>query len=45
MSDAEKQRLVSANIGEGILFAGTQHVAIRVLASPYEKEFITTDVK
>jgi len=45
LSDAEKQRLVSANIGEGILFAGTQHVAIRVLASPYEKEFITTDVK
>ena len=45
LSEAEKQRLVAAGIGEGIIFAGNQHVAIKVLASPYEKEFITTDVK
>lgn len=44
LSEAEKQRLVSASVGEGIIFAGTQHVAIKVLASPQEKEFITTDV-
>ena len=45
LSEAEKQRLVAAGIWEGIIFAGNQHVAIKVLASPYEKEFITTDVK
>jgi conjugal transfer ATP-binding protein TraC len=45
LSEAEKQRLVAAGIGEWIIFAGNQHVAIKVLASPYEKDFITTDVK
>jgi conjugal transfer ATP-binding protein TraC len=45
LSEAEKQRLVAAWIGEWIIFAGNQHVAIKVLASPYEKDFITTDVK
>lgn len=45
LSDAEKQRLVAAGIWEWIIFAGNQHVAIKVLASPYEKDFITTDVK
>jgi type IV secretory pathway VirB4 component len=45
LSEAEKQRLVSAWIGEGILFAWNQHVAIKVLASPHEKDFISTDVK
>jgi type IV secretory pathway VirB4 component len=44
LSEAEKQQLVASNIGEGLLFAGNQHVAVKILASPEEKEFITTDV-
>ncbi len=45
LSEAEKQQLVASNIGEGLLFAWNQHVAVKILASPDEKEFITTDVK
>ena len=44
LSEAEKQTLVASNIGEGLFFAGKQHVAVRILASPSEKEFITTNV-
>jgi type IV secretory pathway VirB4 component len=44
LSENEKQKLVSANIWEWLLFADNQHVAIKILASPYEKDFITTDV-
>lgn len=45
LSTAEKQRLVAASIGEWLLFAGNQHVALKILASPQEKDFITTDVR
>ena len=38
------QKLVAAGIGEWLMFAGSQHVSIKIVASPYEKEFITTDV-
>lgn len=44
LSEAEQQRLVSVGVGEGLIFAGTQHIATKVLASPSEKSFITTDV-
>ncbi len=44
LSEAEKQQLVASNIGEWLLFAGNQHVAVKILASPDEKAFITTDV-
>lgn len=44
LSEAEQRRLVSAGIGEGLIFAGNQHVAVKILASPEEKTFITTDV-
>jgi conjugal transfer ATP-binding protein TraC len=44
LSDAEQQKLVAAGIGEWLMFAGSQHVSIKIVASPYEKEFITTDV-
>jgi type IV secretory pathway VirB4 component len=44
LSEAEKHRLVSAWIGEWLIFAGNQHVAVKILASPGEKEFLTTDV-
>jgi len=45
LSEAEKQKLVASDVGEGLFFAGNQHIAIKILASPYEKDFITTDVK
>ncbi|UFX83084.1 VirB4-like conjugal transfer ATPase, CD1110 family [Candidatus Absconditicoccus praedator] len=45
LSEAEKQKLVSANIGEGLFFAGNQHIAMKILPSPYEKDFIETNVK
>lgn len=44
LSEAEKQQLVASNIWEWLLFAGNQHVAVKILASPEEQEFITTDV-
>lgn len=45
LSKAEQRRLVSSGIGEGLIFAGSQHVAVKILASPEEHTFITTDVK
>ncbi|MCX6823687.1 MAG: ATP-binding protein [candidate division SR1 bacterium] len=44
LSEAEQRRLVSSSVGEGLIFAGNQHVGVKILASPEEKEFITTDV-
>lgn len=44
LSEAEQRRLVSCGVGEGLIFAGQQHVGVKVLASPTEKAFITTDV-
>lgn len=43
LSDGEKRLLMSADIGEGLFFAGNNHVAIRILASPDEHELITTN--
>jgi len=42
LSEGEKQLLLSADIGEGIFFAGANHVAIRVVASPEEHTLVTT---
>jgi type IV secretory pathway VirB4 component len=42
LSDWEKELLVGAQIGEGIFFAGQKHVAIKVVASYSEDQFITT---
>jgi hypothetical protein len=42
LSEAEKNMLVSANVWEWLLFAWQQHVAVQILPSPYEKEFIST---
>jgi len=44
LSEAEQRRLVSCGVGEGLIFAGQQHIGVKVLASPAEKDFITTDV-
>ena len=45
LSENEKQKLVSSNIWEWLLFAWSQHVAVKILASPQEKQFITTDIR
>jgi type IV secretory pathway VirB4 component len=42
LSDWEKELLVGSQIGEGIFFAGQKHVAIKVVASYSEDQFITT---
>lgn len=42
LSEGERQLLMAANIGEGVFFAGPNHVAMRVVASPDEHEVITT---
>ena len=45
LSEGEKRLLLGAGIGEGLFFAGTNHVAIRIKASPEEHKLITTDPK
>jgi conjugal transfer ATP-binding protein TraC len=43
LSDGEKRLLLSADIGEGIFFAGQNHVALRVIASKDEHVLVTTN--
>lgn len=43
LSEGERQLLVSSDVGEGIFFAGQNHVALRVIASKEENEVITTN--
>lgn len=42
LSEGEKHLLLAADVGEGLFFAGTNHVAIRVVASPEEHRLITS---
>ena len=42
LSEGEKHLLLSANVGEGLFFAGNNHVAARFLASPDEHQLVTT---
>ena len=42
LSEAEKNFLVSANVWEWLIFAWPQHVAVKILASPYEADFVST---
>ncbi len=42
LSEGEQHLLLSADVGEGLFFAGPAHVAIRVIASPHEHELATT---
>ena len=42
LSQGEKQLLLGANVGEGIFFAGNQHVPILIVSSPAEHQLITT---
>ena len=43
LTDEEKFLLLEANVGEGLFFAGTKHVAIKVVASYIEDQIITSD--
>ncbi|MFF5990601.1 MULTISPECIES: VirB4 family type IV secretion system protein [Prauserella] len=43
LSEGEKQFLISADKGQGLLSTGTQRVAFQSLASPQENALITTD--
>ncbi len=43
LSEGEKRLLLSADKGEGLFFAGQNHVAIKILASPQEHHLITTN--
>ncbi len=43
LSQGEKNLLLSADIGEGLFFAGENHVAIQVISSPEEHKLISTD--
>lgn len=45
LSEGEKQLLLSADIGEGLFFAGRNHVAIQVVSSPEEHNLVTTSPK
>jgi conjugal transfer ATP-binding protein TraC len=43
LTEGEKQFLMSAGVGEGIFFAGANHVAMQVVASQSEYQLITTN--
>ena len=43
LTDGERQFLLSAGVGEGIFFAGKNHVAIQILASENEYNIINTN--
>ncbi len=43
LSEGERRLLVACDVGEGIFFAGANHVAIRVVASDSEHTVITTN--
>lgn len=43
LSEGEKRFLLAADLGEGLFFAGANHVAIKVEASPEEHRLITTN--
>jgi len=45
LSEGEKHLLLAAGIGHGIIFAGSNHVALSVVASPEEHSLITSDPK
>ena len=43
LTAGEKQLLLSANVGEGLFFAGQSHVAMKVIAAPHEHGMITSN--
>ena len=43
LTDEEKKRLANFPVGQGLFFAGQNHVHIQIVASDTEKQLITTD--
>lgn len=43
LTDEEKYLLLESGVGEGIFFAGSKHVAIKIIASYTEDQIITSD--
>lgn len=43
LSEGEKTFLLSSDVGQGLFFAGSNHVAIQVVSSQAEHELITTN--
>lgn len=43
LTDGEKYALLESGVGEGIFFAGKQHVAISVIASYTEEQIVSSD--
>ena len=45
LTEGEKYLLLESDVGEGLFFAGMNHVAIKIVASYAEDQIITTDPK
>ncbi|MDQ7009962.1 MAG: DUF87 domain-containing protein [Candidatus Gracilibacteria bacterium] len=43
LTDQEKYILLNASVGQGLFFAGSEHVGIQVIASYFEEQVVTTD--
>jgi len=43
LTDEEKKRLANFPIGQGLFFAGQNHVHVQIVASETEQELITTN--
>jgi conjugal transfer ATP-binding protein TraC len=43
LTEEEKKRLTQFPVGQGLLFAGSNHVHIQIQASPTETDIVTTD--
>jgi type IV secretory pathway VirB4 component len=43
LTEGEKYLLINSNVGQGLFFAGNQHVAIQIIASYGEHKIITTN--
>ncbi|HUD44741.1 MAG TPA: DUF87 domain-containing protein [Patescibacteria group bacterium] len=43
LTEGEKELLITAEIGEGLFFAGQNHVAIKITAAPFENDIITSN--
>lgn len=45
LTDAERQLLITAEVGSGLFFAGQKHVALQIIPSFFEDKLITTNPK
>jgi len=43
LSEGERELLISADVGEGLFFAGQNHVAMKVIAAAFEHEIATSN--